>query len=165
MARNDSEACMTQFANDQFSCHNNNGLIYIARIVSTMHTNAATFLEYLGMLGPLEISLNDGTFSIVSSPLCPLSIPSVEEFNCTVALATKNVTNTATTTVTTTETSNDFIVVTVVALSCFVGLILMTLCIVGIMFVCSRCNGYHGDIERSVLCEYIGVVFMIILQH
>ena len=159
MIRNDSETCTTQFADERFSCHNNSRLVYIARAVDTMHTNAATVLEFLGMLGSLEISLNNRTFSIISSPLCPLSIPSVEDLNCTVGLTTKNITGTATTT----EVSNDIVMVTVVALSCFVGIILMTLCIAGIMFVCSRCNSYQGDIERLVLCEYIGIVFMITL--
>ena len=156
---------MTEFANDQFSCHNNSGLVYIARVVSIMHTNTTTFLQYLKMLGAFEISLNDRIFSVVSSPYCPLSIPSAEEINCTVGLVSDNVTDTATTTARATETSNDIVMVTVVALSCFIGIIVMTLCIAGVMFLCSRCNSYHGDIERLVFYEYIGILFTVALQH
>ena len=117
------------------------------------------------MLGAFEISLNDRIFSVVSSPYCPLSIPSAEEINCTVGLVSDNVTDTTTTTARATKISNDIVMVTVVALSCFVGIIVMTLCIAGVMFLCSRCNSYHGDIERLVLCEYIGILFTVALQH
>lgn len=147
---NVSGTCATQFANDHFSCHNNNRIVYVARVIATMQTNTTAFLEYLKMLSPLGISLHNRTFSIISSPLCPLSIPSPEESNCSWSLTTTN----ATPTVNSSEPNNDMVMVTVVALSCLVGIILMTLCIVGVMYVCSRCSHYHGDVERLVSCKF-----------
>lgn len=156
---NDNETCATQFASDHFSCHNNSRLVYVARVVGTIQTNVTTFLEYLSVLGPVEISLYNQTLSVISSPSCPLLIPSAEESNCSPLSVIDNtnttydnnntITDNATNvTMTTNEPSNDIVMVTIVALSCFIGIILMTFCIVSIMYICSRCNNYHGDIER-----------------
>lgn len=145
---NDNEICATEFANDRFSCHNNRTLVYVARVIGTAQTNATTLLEYLSMLGPIEISVHNQNLSIISSPNCPLSIPSAEESNCIIKSVTnENITEIATT-MSSSKQSNDIVMVMVVALSCFIGIILMAFCIVGAMYICSRCNNYHGDIER-----------------
>ena len=156
--QNDSAACATQFANDHFSCHNNNRLVYVARVVGTIRTNTTIFLEYLSMLGSVDISLHNQNFSIISSPWCPLSIPSPREFNCSPSLDINNTDNgnnntivdntTVTMTTYTNQPSNDIVMVIVVALSCFVGIILMTFGIAGVMYICSRCNRYQSDAER-----------------
>ena len=150
--RRDNETCTAQFANDHFSCYNNSRLVYVARVVGTIRTNATTFLEYLSILGPVEISLHNQNFSIISS--CPLSIPSAEESNCSPPSASGNTNNDNTVVDNTTaamnsgEPSSDIVMVIVVALSCFIGIILMTFGIVSLMYICSRCNHYQDDAER-----------------
>ena len=149
-----NETCVTQFANDYFHCHNNR-LVYVARVVSTVHTNTTTFLRYLTLLmGSAEISLHNLSFSVISLPSCPLSIPSAEESNCnlsSLAVDDSNETiidSTKATSTTTSEPTNDIVTVTIIVLSCLVGIILMTSCVVGVMYVCSICNHYQGDVER-----------------
>ena len=158
---NDSATCATQFANDHFSCHNNSRIVYVARVVGTIRTNTTTFLEYLSMLGSVKISLHNQNFSIISLPWCPLSIPSAQESNCSPSLDIDNTNNdndnnntivvdntTVTMTTHTNQPSNDIVMVIVVALSCFIGIILMTFGIVSVMYICSRCNHYQNDAER-----------------
>ena len=107
------------------------------------------------MLGSVEISLHSQNFSIISVPWCPLSIPSAEESNCSPLSDIDNTNNTivdnTTATMTTSndnQPSNGIVMVIVVALSCFVGIILMTFGIVSIMYICSRCNRYQDNAER-----------------
>lgn len=155
---NDSVTCATQFANDHFSCHNNSRLVYVARVVGTKRTNTTAFLEYLSMLGSDEISIHNQNFSIISFPWCPLSIPSAQESNCSPSLDINNTNNdsnntivdntTVTMTTYTNQPSNDIVMVIVVALSCFVGIILMTFGIVSIMYIWNHCNHYQNDAER-----------------
>ena len=106
--QNDTNLCVTQLLGDRFCCRNNSGLVYVAEMVGTTQTSATTFLEYLRMLGPLEISLRDQTFSVASSPSCPLSIPSAQEVNCSLEstpAATTFSEDTVTTTTTTTTSA------------------------------------------------------------
>ena len=91
---NDTHLCTAQLPGDQFCCRNNSGLIYVAEVVGTTRTNATAFLDYFQMLGALEISLHDQTFSVVSSPSCPLSIPSAQEVNCSLESTTHTASST-----------------------------------------------------------------------
>ena len=106
--QNDTNLCVAQLPSDQFYCRNNSGLVYVAKMVGTAQASATTFLEYLRMLGPLEISLRDQIFSVASSPSCPLSVPSAQEVNCSLEstpAATTFSEDTVTTTTTTTATT------------------------------------------------------------
>ena len=110
--QSDNRSCniRIQVTVDQLSCYDDNRLIYVAGVNGTEITTAASFLEYLGLLGPVEISLDNQTFSIMSSPSCPLSIPSAEESNCNretkiFPTSTSVKTSTSTSTVSTTITA------------------------------------------------------------
>ena len=67
---------------DQLSCYDDNRLVYVAGVGGTASTSAASFVDHLRQIAPIEISLHNQTFSVMSSSSCPLSIPSAEESNC-----------------------------------------------------------------------------------
>jgi len=75
----------------------------------TASTSAASFVDYLRQIAPIEISLHNQTFSVMSSSSCPLSIPSAEESNCNRETGPSNIVPTSTTAKTTTSTTTDTI--------------------------------------------------------
>lgn len=188
--QNNTDLCIgvAQLPGDQFCCRNNSGLVYVAEVVGTTQTSAATFLEYLRMLGPLEISLRDQTFSAASSPSCPLSIPSAQEANCslesipdyttldaatttattTTSSATTPTKSTPTTDTTTTETTTattdtkntptssttsgdgdeNNTVIVIVTIACLVGIVVITLSIIGALVIIHHCKQCHNHSNR-----------------
>ena len=97
---------------DQLSCYDDNRLVYVAGVGGTASTSAASFVDHLRQIAPIEISLHNQTFSVMSSSSCPLSIPSAEESNCNRETGPSNIvptSATATTAKTTTSTTTDTI--------------------------------------------------------
>ena len=163
-----SSTCAIQVTGDRFSCYDNSRLVYVARVIGTTSTTAKSFLEYLRMLGPVEVSLHNETFSVISSPSCPLSIPSAEESNCSQEAVSTTITahtNTSTTITTTTTTATSTIsvapttsapnsdddnstIVVIVTMACLVGIVIMTLGIICAIVICHQCHRYRNRSNR-----------------
>lgn len=167
----DESPCAVQLTSDRLSCYNRSRIVYVARVIGTISTSAAEFLDYLRMLGPVEISLHNQIFSIMSLPSCPLSIPSIEESNCnqeTVTTTTTIITPTSTTigtplsttstTITasnpasTSDKSNSTVVV-IVTIACLVGIVILLMGIICVIVICYQCNRYHHNHSNSVNVE------------
>ena len=172
---NGTNLCAAQLPGDQFCCRNNSGLIYVAEVVGTTQTNATAFLEYLQMLSAVEISLHDQTFSVVSSPSCPLSIPSAQEVNCslestihttpstpssTTSSSTSSTTFSTTSSITTSTTMSatptatsggqdeDSTLIVISAVVCLVGIVVIALSITGVLVLRHYCVRWCNHITR-----------------